>query len=169
MEFEFDTNWSRFSQLTGGVIGQPLAMGGTFSFFLESLFLGLFLFGETRLGKWGHWCAAFLVLLGSWLSGFFIIVTDAWMQHPVAYTRRPNGMFSMTSFWALLTNPWALIQYAHNICGALATGAFVMAAAHAESRRRVSDTQGRLLSCGRPSLEIDLQVTNESGKAGRNW
>lgn len=77
MEFEFGTNWSRFSQLTGGVIGQPLAMEGTFSFFLESAFLGLFLFGERRLGKWGHWCAALLVFLGSWLSGFFIIVTDA--------------------------------------------------------------------------------------------
>lgn len=127
MEFEFGTNWSRFSQLTGGVIGQPLAMEGTFSFFLESAFLGLFLYGEDKLGKWAHWCAAFLVFLGSWLSGFFIIVTDAWMQHPVAYTRLSNGNFSVTSFWALLTNPWALIQYAHNMCGALATGAFVMA------------------------------------------
>ena len=127
MEFEFGTNWSRFSQLTGGVIGQPLAMEGTFSFFLESAFLGLFLYGERKLGKWVHWCAALLVFLGSWLSGFFIIVTDAWMQHPVAYTQLPNGSFSVTSFWALLTNPWALIQYAHNMCGALATGAFVMA------------------------------------------
>src|SRR6201996_5840745 len=168
MEFEFGTNWSRFSQLTGGVIGQPLAMEGTFSFFLESAFLGLFLFGEKKLGKWGHWCAALLVFLGSWLSGFFIIVTDAWMQHPVAYTRLPNGMFSVTSFWALLTNPWALIQYAHNMCGALATGAFVMAAANAESRLPVCATQGPLLSCGCSSLGIDLQVTSESGKAGRN-
>ena len=128
MEFEFGTNWSRFSQFTGGVIGQPLAMEGTFSFFLESAFLGLFLYGEKKLGKWGHWFAAVLVFLGSWLSGFFIIVTDAWMQHPVAYSRLPNGMFSVTSFWELLTNPWALIQYSHNMCGALATGAFVMAA-----------------------------------------
>jgi cytochrome bd ubiquinol oxidase subunit I len=128
MEFEFGTNWSKFSELTGGVIGQPLAMEGTFSFFLESAFLGLFLYGEKKLGKWGHWCAAFLVFLGSWLSGFFIIVTDAWMQHPVAYTRLPNGGFTVNSFWALLTNPWALIQYAHNMCGAVTTGAFVMAA-----------------------------------------
>jgi cytochrome bd ubiquinol oxidase subunit I len=128
MEFEFGTNWARFSQLTGGVIGQPLAMEGTFSFFLESAFLGLFLYGEKKLGKWGHWCAGCLVFLGSWLSGFFIIVTDAWMQHPVAYMRLPNGAFSVTSFWALLCNPWALIQFAHNMCGALATGAFVMAA-----------------------------------------
>ena len=127
MEFEFGTNWARFSQLTGGIIGQPVAMEGTFSFFLESAFLGLFLYGEKRLGKWGHWCAGFLVFLGSWLSGFFIIVANAWMQHPVAYTRLPNGKFIITSFWALLANPWALIQFAHTMCGALTTGAFVMA------------------------------------------
>ena len=128
MEFQFGTNWAQFARLTGGVIGQPLAMEGTFSFFLESAFLGLFLFGEKRLGKWGHWMAAFLVFLGSWASGFFIIVTDAWMQHPVAYTRLPDGGYSVSSFWGLLMNPWAWIQYAHNMSGAVVTGAFVMAA-----------------------------------------
>src|SRR6266513_5447400 len=65
MEFQFGTNWAQFSRTTGGVIGQPLAMEGVFSFFLESAFLGLFLFGEKRLGKWGHWWAGFLVFLGS--------------------------------------------------------------------------------------------------------
>ena len=127
MEFQFGTNWARFSSLSGGVIGQPLAMEGTFSFFMESAFLGLFLYGEKRLGKWGHWWTAFLVFLGSWVSGFFIIVTDAWMQHPVAYTRLPNGGYSVSSFWGLLNNPWALIQYAHNMSGAVITGTFVMA------------------------------------------
>lgn len=127
MEFQFGTNWARFSSLSGGVIGQPLAMEGTFSFFMESAFLGLFLYGEKRLGRWGHWWAAFLVFLGSWVSGFFIIVTDAWMQHPVAYTRLPNGGYSVSSFWGLLNNPWALIQYAHNMSGAVITGTFVMA------------------------------------------
>lgn len=128
MEFQFGTNWAQFSRLTGGVIGQPLAMEGVFSFFLESAFLGLFLFGERRLSKWGHWFAAFAVFLGSWISGFFIIVTDAWMQHPVAYCILPNGSFEVTSFWKLLTNPWALIQYAHNMSGAVITAAFVMSA-----------------------------------------
>lgn len=127
MEFQFGTNWAQFSRLTGGVIGQPLAMEGTFSFFLESAFLGLFLFGEKRLGKWGHWWTAVAIFVGSWASGFFIIVTDAWMQHPVAYVRLPNGGFSVSSFWGLLTNPWALIQYAHNMSGAVVTGSFVMA------------------------------------------
>ncbi len=85
MEFQFGTNWSEFSRRTGGVIGMPLAMEGIFSFFLESAFLGLFLFGEKRLSRGFHWLSAVLVFLGSWISGFFIIVTNAWMQHPVGY------------------------------------------------------------------------------------
>jgi cytochrome d ubiquinol oxidase subunit I len=128
MEFQFGTNWSQFSRATGSVIGQPLAMEGVFSFFLESAFLGLFLFGERRLSRWGHWWAGFLVFLGSWLSGFFIIVTDAWMQHPVAYRALPNGVYELTNFTALLLNPWALLQFAHNMSGAVITGAFAMAA-----------------------------------------
>ncbi|HEY1657482.1 MAG TPA: cytochrome ubiquinol oxidase subunit I [Candidatus Sulfotelmatobacter sp.] len=126
MEFQFGTNWSQFARTTGGVIGQPLAMEGVFSFFLESAFLGLFLFGEKRVSAWGHWAAAFLVFLGSWISGFFIIVTNAWMQHPVAYRVLPNGVYEVTSFWKLLNNPWALLQYAHTMSGAVITGSFVM-------------------------------------------
>jgi len=128
MEFQFGTNWASFSRTTGGVIGQPLVMEGVFSFFLESAFLGLFLFGERRLGRWGHWWVGVAMFLGSWLSGFFIIVTDAWMQHPVAYTRLPDGSIDVSSFSGLLLNPWAVVQYAHNMSGALVTGAFVMAA-----------------------------------------
>ncbi len=128
MEFEFGTNWARFSALSGGVIGQPLAMEGVFSFFLESAFLGLFIYGENRLSKRAHWLSAVMVWFGSWLSGFFIIVTDAWMQHPVAYSRLPDGRFEVASFWQLLLNPWALLQYIHNMTGAVITGAFVMAA-----------------------------------------
>jgi len=128
MEFQFGTNWSQFARVTGGVIGQPLAMEGVFSFFLESTFLGLFLFGEKRLSPLAHWASALFVLVGSWISGFFIIVTNAWMQHPVAYRVLPNGVYEVTSFWELLTNPWALIQYAHNMSGAVITGSFVMCA-----------------------------------------
>jgi cytochrome d ubiquinol oxidase subunit I len=128
MEFEFGTNWARFSQVSGGVIGQPLAMEGVFSFFLESAFLGLFLYGEKRISKRMHWFSAVMVWLGSWISGFFIIVTDAWMQHPVAYNRMANGQFEVVSFWKLLLNPWGLLQYMHNMTGAVVTGSFVMAA-----------------------------------------
>jgi len=128
MEFQFGTNWARFSQMTGGVIGQALVMEGVFSFFLESAFLGLFLFGEKRLSRVAHWWAGFMVFLGSWLSGFFIIATDAWMQHPVAYSRLPDGSYQVSSFSGLLFTPWALLQYAHNMSGAVITGAFVMSA-----------------------------------------
>ncbi len=128
MEFQFGTNWSAFSRSSGGVIGQTLGMEGVFSFFLESSFLGLMLFGEKRLGRIGHWFAVFLVWLGSWLSGYLIVATDAWMQHPVAYNMTPNGEFALASFWGLLLNPWALWQYAHTMLGAVQTGCFVMSA-----------------------------------------
>jgi cytochrome d ubiquinol oxidase subunit I len=128
MEFQFGTNWSEFARRTGGVIGQPLAMEGTFAFFLESTFLGLFLFGEKRLSKLAHFGAAFMVFLGSWISGFFIIVTDAWMQHPVAWRLLPNGAYEVTSFWKFMLNPWAWLQYAHNMCGSVVTASFVVAA-----------------------------------------
>jgi cytochrome bd ubiquinol oxidase subunit I len=128
MEFQFGTNWAQFSKLTGGVIGQPLMMEGVYSFFLESAFLGLFLFGEQRLSKWAHWGAALMVFLGSWLSGYFIIVTDAWMQHPVGFTRGADGSFQVASFREVALNPWAILQYSHNMSGAVITGAFFMAA-----------------------------------------
>lgn len=127
MEFQFGTNWSHFSRFAGGVIGQTLAMEGVFSFFLESTFLGLFLYGEKRLSPRAHWWSAVAVFLGSWLSGFFIIVTDAWMQHPVGYARAADGSLQLSSFWELILNPWAWWQYAHNMGGAVITGAFVMA------------------------------------------
>jgi cytochrome d ubiquinol oxidase subunit I len=127
MEFQFGTNWAEFSKAAGGVIGQTLAMEGVFSFFLESSFLGLFLYGEKKLGRIGHWWAGFLVFLGSWLSGYFIVATDAWMQHPVGYTLGPNGAIELSSFWALLLNAWAFWQYAHTMIGAVQTGCFVMA------------------------------------------
>jgi cytochrome d ubiquinol oxidase subunit I len=128
LEFQFGTNWAEFSKAAGGIIGQTLAMEGVFSFFLESSFLGLFLFGEKKLGRIGHWWAAFFVFLGSWLSGYFIVATDAWMQHPTGYQIVPGGGIELTSFWALLLNKWALWQYAHTMLGAVQTGCFVMAA-----------------------------------------
>ncbi len=140
MEFQFGTNWARFSRMSGGVIGQPLSMEGVFSFFLESAFLGLLLYGGKSLSRRLHWFSAVMVWLGSWISGFFIIVTDAWMQHPVAYTRMPDGHFEVLSFWQLLLNPWAILQYLHNMTGAVVTGAFVMSAVGAfyllEGRRQ---------------------------------
>lgn len=128
MEFQFGTNWAAFSRFAGGVIGQTLAMEGVFSFFLESAFIGLFLFGEKRLGQKLHWMTAFLVFVGTWLSGYFIIATDAWMQYPVGYEIAANGSVHLTSFSALLFNKWAIVQYLHNMGGAFVTGAFAVAA-----------------------------------------
>jgi cytochrome d ubiquinol oxidase subunit I len=128
MEFQFGTNWALFSRYAGGVIGQTLGMEGMFAFFLESAFLGLFLFGEKRLSAWAHWGTAVAVFVGSWLSGYFIIATDAWMQHPVGYVKAADGSLQLSSFWALVLNPWAWWQYAHNMGGAVITGAVVMSA-----------------------------------------
>jgi len=128
MEFQFGTNWAEFSKAAGGVIGQTLAMEGVFSFFLESTFLGLFLYGEKKLGRMGHWWAAFFVFLGSWMSGYLIVATDAWMQHPTGFALSEKGEIVLTSFWGLLLNKWALWQYAHNMLGAVQTGCFVMTA-----------------------------------------
>jgi cytochrome d ubiquinol oxidase subunit I len=128
LEFQFGTNWARFSERTGGLIGQLLAMEGTFSFFLESTFLGLFLFGGKRLSKGAHFATAVLVFLGSWLSGLFIVAVNAWMQHPVGHAVDPDGTVRLESFSALFTNPWLFWQYAHTMTGAVLTGATVVAA-----------------------------------------
>ncbi|MCX6596436.1 MAG: cytochrome ubiquinol oxidase subunit I [Acidobacteria bacterium] len=126
MEFQFGTNWSRFSKAAGGVIGQTLAMEGVYSFFLESTFLGLFIYGEKILGRTGHFAAACCVFVGSWMSGFFIIATDAWMQHPVGYKLGPQGEIILDSWAALIFNPWTFWQYLHNMIGSVVTAAFVM-------------------------------------------
>src|SRR5258708_30749748 len=107
MEFQFGTNWSRFARAAGGVVGKTLALEGVYSFFLESTFLGLLVFGEKLLSRIGHCLAAFFVFLGSWLSGFFIIATNAWMQHPVGYRTRPDGQIDLASLHALIFSPWS--------------------------------------------------------------
>jgi cytochrome bd ubiquinol oxidase subunit I len=193
MEFQFGTNWAVFSRFAGGVIGQTLAMEGMFAFFLESAFLGLFLYGENRLSPRAHWWSAMAVFLGSWLSGFFIIATDAWMQHPVGYFRAADGSAQLSSFWDLVLNPWAWWQYAHNMSGAAITGAFVMASVGAfyllarkhEEHARIfvrtgvaaglvfsvlqlfptGDGQGRLVARYQPVTLAAMEALFESGPA----
>ncbi|MCB9232845.1 MAG: cytochrome ubiquinol oxidase subunit I [Bacteroidia bacterium] len=128
MEFQFGTNWAKFSELTGGIIGQTLAMEGMFSFFLESSFLGLFLFGEKLLGHKLHFLTGLLVFLGSWASGFLIIATHSWMQHPVGFEILANGKYVLTNFGALFSNVWLWPSYLHNQAASLVTASFVMAA-----------------------------------------
>ena len=127
MEFQFGTNWAAFSAFTGDVIAQTLAMEGAFAFFLESAFVGLFLFGERRFGQRVHWFSSLMVFLGTWASGYFIITTNSWMQNPVGYRVLENGNIQLDDYWAVLLNPWMFAQYAHNMGGAVVCGAFVMA------------------------------------------
>ena len=128
MEFQFGTNWSRFSQAAGGVIGQTLAMEGVFAFFLESAFLGLLVYGEKHVSRATHCVSAIVVCLGTWLSAYFIVATNAWMQHPVGYRLTENGEIILNNFTELLTNPWLVWQYLHTILGSLTTAAFVVGA-----------------------------------------
>jgi len=126
MEFQFGTNWAKFSDLAGNIIGQTLAMEGLFSFFLESSFLALFIFGEKLMGQKLHFLTGFLVFLGSWASGFFILATNAWMQHPVGYEILENGKYVLTNFSALFSNPWLIPAFLHNQLASVVTSAFVV-------------------------------------------
>jgi len=127
MEFQFGTNWAKFSELTGGIIGQTLAMEGLFSFFLESSFLALFIFGEKLMGQKLHFLTGFLVFLGSWASGYLILATNAWMQHPVGFEVLENGKYVLENFGALFSNPWLLPAFLHNQMASLVTSSFVVA------------------------------------------
>ena len=145
MEFQFGTNWAGFSRYAGGVIGQTLAMEGMFAFFLESAFIGALILGEKRLGPRYHFVAAAAVALGSWLSGYFILVTNAFMQHPVGYRIEADGLLGIASLRAYLLNPWVWVQYLHNQVAALVTGSFVVAAVGAfYTLRRQHSSQARL-------------------------
>ncbi len=129
MEFQFGTNWSRFSRFSGEVVGQTLAMEGVFAFFLESTLLGpgpLRRASARAAGR--HLAVAIALALGSWLSGYFIIVTNAFMQHPVGYRLSEDGILHLASFSAYLLNPWALWQYAHTMLASVVTASFVVAA-----------------------------------------
>jgi cytochrome d ubiquinol oxidase subunit I len=128
MEFQFGTNWAVFSKFSGNVIGQTLAMEGMFAFFMESALVGAMVWGEKRLGPRKHFIATVGVALGSWLSGYFILTTNAFMQHPVGYSTAPDGTLRLANFTEFLLNPWALVMFLHNQCAALVTGSFVMAA-----------------------------------------
>jgi len=128
MEFQFGTNWADFTRYAGGVIGQTLAMEGMFAFFLESAFVGALIWGEKRLGPRYHFLAALGVAIGSWLSGYFILVTNAFMQHPVGFQIEANGSLGIASLRTYLLNPWAWVQFLHNQMAALVTGSFVVTA-----------------------------------------
>jgi len=150
MEFQFGTNWAMFSRFAGNIIGHTLAMEGLFAFFLESSFLALLVLGETRLGRIGHWLSSLALFLGSWLSGYFIVATNAFMQRPVGYAIGEGGRLVLADFGAFVLNPWAMAQYAHTMMASVVTASFVVAAVGAfyTLRRLHPEHARRFLSVG---------------------
>jgi cytochrome d ubiquinol oxidase subunit I len=137
-EFQFGMNWSAYSRLVGNVFGAPLAMEGLAAFFLESTFLGLWLFGWDKLSRRVHLATIWLVAIGSALSAAFIMAANSWMQHPVGFVM-VNGKPQLNDIWALFTNPVWVWSYAKVIFAALVTGAAVMLAVSAWQLRRGGD------------------------------
>ena len=135
-EFEFGMNWSNYSRLVGNVFGGPLAMEGLLAFFVESVFLGLWIFGWDRLSKRVHLTCIWLVAAASLLSGAFIMAANSWMQHPVGYVLNAQGQPVLNDIGALFTNPVFLWAYPHVVLASLVTGAIVMLAVSAWHLRR---------------------------------
>src|SRR3954447_10286052 len=124
-EFQFGMNWSVYSRFVGNVFGAPLAIEGLAAFALESTFLGLWIFGWNRLSPRLHLATLWIAVVGSWMSAYFILVANSWMQYPVGY-KMVNGEAQLTSVSALLTNKWALWAWGHTMLAALTCGAAVV-------------------------------------------
>ena len=131
MEFQFGTNWAAYSKYVGDIFGAPLAAEGVFAFFLESSFMGLYLFGRGRVSKGLHWFSSLMVAVGATLSAFWIIAANSWQQTPTAYKivdlRNGGQRAELTDFWAAVFNPSTLPRYFHTVIAALVCGAFIFA------------------------------------------
>ena len=139
-EFQFGMNWSAYSRLVGNIFGAPLAMEGLGAFFLESTFLGLWLFGWDRLPRLVHLLTIWAVSLGTVLSAAFIMAANSWMQHPVGYTM-VNGKPQLNDIWAVFTNQVFVWGYSKVLLASLSTGAAVMLAVSAWQLRHGGDRE----------------------------
>ena len=168
-EFEFGMNWSAYSRFVGDVFGAPLAMEGLAAFFLESTFLGLWLFGWDRLPKRIHLACIWLVVLGTVLSAAFIMAANSWMQHPVGYTLNSSGTPVLNNIVAVFTNPVFLWGYTHVLLASAVTGALVMLAVSAWHLRRGNDVDSFRLSATMslvilvPTITLNLMVGSHLG------
>jgi cytochrome d ubiquinol oxidase subunit I len=126
MEFQFGTNWAVYSRFVGDIFGAPLAAEAVFAFFLESVFLGLYIFGRNKVSKAVHWFSILMVAVGSTISAFWIIVANSWQQTPAGYVLR-NGRAEMTSFYDVVFNPSSVIRFLHTVDACLICGAFLVA------------------------------------------
>jgi len=125
LEFQFGMNWSSYSVFVGNIFGAPLAIEGLLAFFLESTFIGLWIFGRDRLSPRLHLATIWIVSAGTMLSALFILAANAWMQHPVGY-KVVHGQAVLTDFWAVLGNSTLWESFAHTVLGALATGGLLV-------------------------------------------
>ena len=125
MEFQFGTNWAEYSKFVGDIFGAPLAAEGVFAFFMESAFLGLYLFGRNKLSKGVHWFSIFMVALGATISAFWILVANSWQQTPAGFIIQ-NGRAELADFWAAVFNPSTAIRFFHTVDAALISGAFMV-------------------------------------------
>ncbi|PIE70834.1 MAG: cytochrome ubiquinol oxidase subunit I [Deltaproteobacteria bacterium] len=123
LEFQFGTNWSRYSEYVGDIFGSLLAIEASVAFFLESTFIGIWIFGWKKLSKKAHAIVMWLVAIGGNLSAFWILVANSWMQHPVGYTLR-NGRAELTDFWTVISQPFALLEFGHTVAAGLLLGTF---------------------------------------------
>jgi cytochrome bd ubiquinol oxidase subunit I len=153
-EFQFGMDWSAYSRTVGGVFGAPLAMEGLAAFFLESTFLGLWVFGWNKLSRRVHLATIWAVAFGAVLSAAFILAANSWMQHPVGYKINPvSGRAELTDIWAVLTNPVFLWGYVHVVLASLVTASVVMLAVAAWQLRRGADK-----AVFRPAARLALVV-----------
>ena len=158
-EFQFGMNWSEYSRFVGDIFGAPLAIEGLLAFFLESTFLGLWIFGWDRLPKKVHLATIWLVSIGTLLSAYFILAANSWMQHPVGYRINPEtNRAELTDFVAVLTNPTTLVAFPHTITAAYLTAGVFMLAVCAWHMARNRDTD-----VFRPSLRLALWTTVIAG------
>jgi cytochrome bd ubiquinol oxidase subunit I len=127
MEFSFGNNWAAYSRVVGDIFGAPLAAEAVFAFFLESIFLGVLVFGRERVSKRAYWGSALLVFLGAHLSGLWIIAANSWMQTPAGF-RMEAGRAVLTGFWAAVFNPSTLIRFLHTVLAGWITGTLLVAA-----------------------------------------
>jgi cytochrome bd ubiquinol oxidase subunit I len=168
-EFEFGMNWSSYSRFVGDVFGGPLAMEGLAAFFLESTFLGLWLFGWDRLPKRVHLACIWLVAIGAMLSAAFIMAANSWMQHPVGYVLNSSGQPVLNDIGALFTNPTFTWSYVHVLLASLITGALVMlsvSAWHLRKERAVEafrHTASASLAVLIPTILLTMFVGSELG------
>ncbi len=143
LEFQFGLNWSAYSIFVGNIFGAPLAIEALLAFFMESTFIGLWVFGRDRLPRSLHLLSIWMVSLGTVLSAFFILAANSWMQHPVGY-RISHGQAVLTNFWAVLANPVLWGSFVHTVLGAFATaGALVLGISTWRARREPAGSEHR--------------------------